>query len=244
MTTRRVASFVLITFVAVAFGWYGCSDNSNETIVSADSLSNANQSAVLDYFPLDEGYTTVFSVHQSNGAQTTATFKVGKAINYYGKDVIEWIGSENGRVDTGYFQATETSLLFYDSYNSDAEVVLELPLRIGASWARFDDQTGTDTDPYIDISAGGEDDGGGTSAKVFPTDGGSSMVVEGYENLTLDNGYYYSEVLRVANATSNGLGKNYYWYSPGYGLIRYALGVTDATYPDGFVVGEVINFYR
>jgi len=200
----------------------------------------------LNYFPLDEGYTTVFSINQSNGSKTTASFRVGKTVDFKDLKVVEWIGNENGKLDTGYFRATNTSLIFYESIYADAEVVLELPLQIGATWLRFDDQTGIDVgDTYIDITTGTDDsDGGGSTAKTFPTDGGTSMFVEGFQSLTLENGFYYANVLRVANVTNNGLGKNYYWYSPGIGLVRYALGVTDATYPDGFVTGELINYHN
>lgn len=245
MAFRKVATFVVLSLVAVAFGWYGCSDNTIETIVSADDLNNTSQSEVLNYFPLNEGYTTVFSIAQSNGSHTTASFRVGKTVDFLGMEVVEWIGTQNGVIDTGYFRVTENSLIYYDNYYTDPEVILDLPFQIGASWLRFDDQSGTDAgDSYIDISSGTEDDGGGGAAKVFPTDGASAMVIDGYESINLDNGFYYAEVLRVANATSNGLGTNYYWYSPGIGLIRYALGVTDATYPDGVVTAELINYFK
>ena len=67
------------------------------------------------------------------------------------------------------------------------------------------------------------------------------MTVAGSEGLRLGDGTYYSGAVKVYNLSSTVGKKNYYWFVANVGLVKYVIGATDSSYPDGDVVGELVS---
>ena len=227
----------------------GCSDDYTE-IISQPSASSET-SEVTDYFPLDEGYVTEYVVR--SGLQTeTISFEVGRVTLTNNGPLVSWFSWEGSTKDTAYLQATSSALYYYETIHSEPEKILEFPLQPGNSWNRWGSDPADDTvayDDYYDFRQGFEDKFGidlgdpGGNPKLFPTEGSSTMVVEGTERIELKSGKFFSNTIRIAIEKASG-STNYYWFSAGIGLIRYSLGTTEANYPDGVLVGEIENWYQ
>lgn len=248
MTNPRA---ILITAACLLIS-AGCSDDYTE-VLSQPSVSSQT-SDVTDYFPLDEGYVTQYVVR--SGMRTeTITFRVGKVVLSNDGPLVTWLTNKGAAQDTSYLLATSTALYYYETFHSDPEKILEFPLIPGNSWNRWGSDPKDDTIAYdynFDFREGFEDkfgidlgdpDNPGGNQKSFPTEGGSTMRVEGVERIELKSGEFFSSAVRLAIDQSSGT-TNYYWFSVGIGLIRYSLETTDANYPDGRVVGEIDNWYH
>ncbi|MFC1475363.1 hypothetical protein ACFLQG_01835 [Candidatus Zixiibacteriota bacterium] len=251
MFLRKATTLTLVTIGVICFGWFGCSDDSNETIVSGGSIINATN-PVETYFPLSEGTSRSFTITQANGLSEIVSFRVGKSFDLMGIEVTEWIKTENDVIDTGYFRATSSSLFYYEHKNSTSEKVLELPLDVGNTWSRYDVTDNNFWDyVFVDTSLG--DEAGNpvdedtlifppSTNKSFPLTGSEVMSVESFEQLSLSNGNHYSQAVKVSNTDQTGLKKNYYWYVANIGLVRYVKGATDSSYPNGEEVGELLVY--
>jgi hypothetical protein len=239
---------ILITAVCLLV-CAGCSDDYTE-VISQPSASSVT-SDVTDYFPLDEGYVTEYVVR--SGMQTeTISFEVGKVVVSNDGPLVAWFSYEGATRDTSYLLATSSALYYYETFYSDPEKILQFPLLPGNSWNRWGSDPKNDTIAYdynFDFRQGFEDKFGinlgdpGGAQKSFPTQGGSTMLVEGVERVELESGKFFSNAVRIAIEQSSG-STNYYWFSAGIGMIRYSLETTDANYPDGVVVGEINNWYH
>ncbi|MGH8015327.1 MAG: hypothetical protein ACREBV_03965 [Candidatus Zixiibacteriota bacterium] len=170
------------------------------------------------------------------------SFKVGMSVMFKGMEATEWIKSENYDKDTSYFVQNGSALVFYETRNSSPEVILDLPLAVGKSWSRFDviesqitDSTASDGGIVIKDST----DLGANLASTFPTEGKSLMIVDKIESVELKKGEYYSGVYRISNDAGNNT-RNYYWYAPGIGLIKYMYGAIDSAEPSGGVTAELV----
>ena len=235
MHQRTNNCIFLITFICFLVLGAGCSDNTIVTYV--DGINEESVSQVELYFPLNEGYTTVYTVSSNNGAtEETVTFQASERVPIQGIEAVIWIGRSDISLDTGYFYAGSAALYYYDDINSVPEKVLDFPLVVGNSWTTND----INTNDYTDIITGSKDDGGGANSKTFPTISAINFSVDQIEQLVLNSGDYYSNAVRVSSYTN---GKyNYYWYVQGIGLVRYVIGATVSTYPNGEVVGELIEY--
>lgn len=242
---------ILITAVCLLVST-GCSDDYTEVI--SQPLTSSATSDVTDYFPLDEGYVTEYLVR--SGMQTaTISFEVGKVVVSNDGPLVAWFSNEGTAKDTSYLLATSTALYYYETFHSDPEKILEFPLLPGNSWNRWGSDPKDDTIAYdytFDFRQGFEDKFGinfgdpgdpGGNQKSFPTQGVSTMRVEGIDRVELESGKFFSNAVRISIEQLSG-STNYYWFSAGIGLIRYSLGTTDANYPNGVVVGEIDNWYH
>jgi len=252
-----VCLFGLLTMIA------GCSEN--DTII-ADISDSPQTTSLATYFPTSDGYRTTYQVTSSNGSSELIRFKIDGTSSLQGVDMLRLVAEmEDGSRDTSYLKITSQAVYMYETDNGKPETILQTPLKVGHSWSRFDENS-PETDSQADtvsISLGFLDNilkGEGTvrslndadgsnykgyydplAAKVFPTQGRVQMRVQAVEDINLSSGDHYSYVLRLSNVQQSGLA-NYYWYAPGVGLVRYALGVSAASYPDGDVVGELLAF--
>lgn len=236
--SNKVAAIILIIS---AFAW-GCSGH----FVTASDPASFSNNDVVEYFPLDESYQSTFELTEVNRASQFIVFKVGKKIPFLEDSAVQWISKIGNSVDTGYIVASSSSLTIYENSNSAGEKVLDIPLTVGKSWSRFssisagdDDFTIIITDNKLTNDSGSTGDSG-VATKTFPTDGSSVMTVDKYESIQLNNGDYYSNTVRISN-DGGGSTKNYYWFAPGVGLVKYVIGSLDANEPKGNIEAELIS---
>lgn len=228
-----------ITLVIAACVSQGCSNN---FVTATEPNFSAGEDSPI-YFPLDEGFSSTFQVSTSYGSTSMISYTIGEEVDFEGGKAIPWISSQNGIKDTSFFVLNGNSLVFYDKRKSEPEVVLEFPLTIGNSWDRYIIPESGDNG---DTGGGGLKDstnnGGGASlAASFFTEGSPVMTVDRVESIELSNGRYYSGAYRVSNdAGSNS--RNYYWYAPGVGMIKYVLGAVDSDNPTGGVQAELLYY--
>lgn len=219
----------------------GCSNNFVQAV--GPTFSTADE--FLNYFPLDAGYNSTYEVRTSSGTSEIIAYTVGEDVSFQGAAATPWIKNGYDRKDTSYFVLSGSSLVFYDSKTSSPEVILEFPLSVGNSWSRFDipeteisDSAGDDGISNKDTTK--FDDGSSLSATFF-SDGQPLMTVDKLESVELSNGRYYSGVYRVSNDAGGGA-RNYYWYAPGVGMIKFVLGSTASDDPTGGVQAELIYY--
>ncbi len=237
--SSKIAAIILIVS---AFAW-GCSGH---FVTASDPVSFSNNE-VVEYFPLDESYQSTFELTQINRASEFIVFKVGKKIPFLEDSAVQWISIIGSSVDTGFIVVSSSSLIIYESSSSGGEKVLDIPLTVGKSWSRFssisagteDDFTIIITDNKLTNDSGNTSDSGVTN-KTFPTDGSAVMTVDKYESIQLSNGDYYSNTVRISNDGSGGT-RNYYWFAPGVGLVKYVIGSLDANEPKGNIEAELIS---
>ncbi len=221
--------------------WSGCSDDPVST-GSGDDW--ATSYAASPYLPLVRGYTSIYAVTYANGTESMITLEVGRQIQTGGVGVIEWFSDDGTVLDTGYVRATDEAVYFYDGPYAEAEKILDYPLEAGHTWLRFSD--GTDGDDFTDIITGYDDpvdtsSTDGTNAKVFPSSGENLMTVLGQEQIELSDGSLFVNAVRIYNENLASGKKNYYWFVQNIGLVKYVIGATDGTYPNGDIVGELID---
>ncbi len=230
---------LILTFLGLmAFSWIGCSDGTIVTYVDSPGATGQAEPVEL-YFPLDEGYTTIYNVTYSIGNSEQVTFTAGRTVSFQGINAVEWIGRGANSIDTGYFYPTGNALYYYDATNAQPEKLLQLTLNNGTSWAT----NNINSNGFTDIITGTLPDTTGNpyiNAKDFPTISAVSFTVESTEALELNTGTYFSQTVRLS--TPNGSRMNYYWYAQGIGLVSYVIGASTTSYPNGDIVGEIVNY--
>ena len=240
--TNKSTKVAAIILIISAFAW-GCSGH---FVPASDPVSFSNND-VVQYFPLDESYQSTFELTEVNQASEFIVFKVGKKIPFLEDSAVQWISIVGNSVDTGFIVVSSNSLTIYGSSNSGGEKILDIPLTVGKSWSRFssisagteDDFTIIITDNKLTNDSGVTGDSG-VATKTFPTDGSAVMTVDKYESILLSNGDYYSNTVRISNDGS-GSTRNYYWFAPGVGLVKYVIGSLDKNEPKGNIEAELIS---
>ena len=249
--TRFVGLAIALTVLIIA-GLTSCSDDTI-TVISNDN-GTTNTSAATTYFPLDEGYTSIYSVKGTDGSSRMITFEVGDEIETLDGSLIEWLSRDpQAGLDTGYFQVTSTAVYYRENVTSSPEKIVQLPMTVGQTWDRFEDPDikiaadfegfddvlieGTKIDAILDTAIIGTY----TNYKNLPIVGEATMTVEEATSLVLTNGDYYTAAYRVSNV-SGGVLTNYYWFVPGVGLVKYVIGATDNDPSTGSVVGELVEY--
>ena len=240
--TNKSTKVAAIILIISAFAW-GCSGH---FVTASDPVSFSNND-VVQYFPLDESYQSTFELTEVNQASEFIVFKIGKKIPFLEDSAVQWISIVGNSVDTGFIVVSSNSLTIYESSNSGGEKILDIPLTVGKSWSRFssisagteDDFTIIITDNKLTNDSGVTGDSG-VATKTFPTDGSAVMTVDKYESILLSNGDYYSNTVRISNDGS-GSTRNYYWFAPGVGLVKYVIGSLDENEPKGNIEAELIS---
>ncbi len=240
--TNKSTKVAAIILIISAFAW-GCSGH---FVTASDPVSFSNND-VVQYFPLDESYQSTFELTEVNQASEFIVFKIGKKIPFLEDSAVQWISIVGNSVDTGFIVISSNSLTIYESSNSGGEKILDIPLTVGKSWSRFssisagteDDFTIIITDNKLTNDSGVTGDSG-VANKSFPTDGSAVMTVDKYESILLSNGDYYSNTVRISNDGS-GSTRNYYWFAPGVGLVKYVIGSLDSNEPKGNIEAELIS---
>jgi|GEM_PF-718020 len=258
---RKLIYIVAVLFaISAAILWIGCSDS--DITVSSEAGTELN---IDTYFPLKTGTVTQFMEIDNALSDTTYhQFSVGGKVTIGGKQVYCWISEIIDRpaaIDTGYLFFQDEALYYFENYTEIPEKLLAVPLEVGSMWLRYDaTQEELDDNNYIDIFTNIENDknsndgilgdyidnkddevdgsDGPIAEKCFPTTGSNYFVVSAIESLSFDNGSQFENCLKIENSAGEAL--NYYWYSPGIGLVKYAIGVDSENYPDGEIVGRII----
>ena len=246
---RKWFAVALLTMTVATICLIGCSDDSSYVSNTSSGLSGS----ATDYFPMDLGYTTTYEVTRNDGLVEQVTFIIGDPVTFNGTPVVEWRVYNNGSVTTSYLEATDEAIYYWDTDRSTRETILRLPLTLGSSWSRFATTTegtkdgggfGTDiiTDPWnkydLDTTTSTND---GSLGKNFPTLGSEVMTVEGIENLTVGSNTGFTNAVNVTTTSSMGR-TNHYWFAESVGLVKYVIGATDATYPEGEKTGEIVQY--
>ena len=262
MKKSHIGAIAAVCLIGALTVIVGCSEND---VIVADIADSPAGTALNTYFPISDGYTTTYRV-TSNGVSELISFEVDGRAAAPHNDMWQFVAElPSGVRDTSYLRVTSQAVYHYDGLQGDPETILQAPLSIGHSWNRFGENSPESEVVYdsVNISLGNLDallKGNGTvkelngtdgsdyqpyddwlAAKVFPTQGRLQIRVQAQEQLNLSNGRHYSYVLRLSNVQQDGR-SNYYWYAPGVGLVRYVLGATVTSYPDGDVVGELVEF--
>ncbi|MBN1213713.1 MAG: hypothetical protein JXA92_14160 [candidate division Zixibacteria bacterium] len=244
MVKRLTLVFSTAAIFIFTMGWIGCSENDTILITSMNGNDAADE--FVSYFPLEEGHTSYYEVTYSNGSTEELTFRIGSEVPFGSITAIQWfIQSSTGSRDTNYIVATDSSIYLYTDYQAVPEKILYYPLQPGVSWNRFVSTDEVIADVGDDDKAESDDDDtdtdGGVLSADYPTTGIGDMLVENSETVLLNSGLYYSGSVKITNSSSEDL-KNYYWYAPGIGLVKYIIGTTDNTYPAGQAVGELVSY--
>ena len=248
MSRRTVATLALGAIAILCVSLVGCSDNSGTTSFGTTGGD------VTYYFPVTEGYTTVYEVNNADGSSQTVSFEIGRQVPFGLSTAYEWYVTKGGNTETSYLLVDDSSVVFYENSRLPGETILSLPLSPGSSWDRFtqtrQDTTTTPTyyDNYWKNKLGGDDgstygdgfDGGMYYQKTFPTEGSNQMTVDAVESVGLSTGAMYSGSIRLRNTGPDGK-SNYYWFAPGIGLVKYVIGAGN-DYTSGESVGTLVNF--
>jgi hypothetical protein len=172
-------------------------------------------------------------------------------------------------VDTGYFCLDDDVLYYYDNLYKRPEVILSKPFTVGKTWQRYSTSKGLlDSNSVIGINGdnyyikyndssllGGDNNSNGyqnpfntdtnpnndngRTYKNFPSSGNNSFEILDIGDITLNNGVSYSNCIKIGN--ENGEYKNYYWYAPNVGLVKYVIADDNDTYPNGRIEGEKVQ---
>ncbi|MEW5924337.1 MAG: hypothetical protein AB1746_10150 [Candidatus Zixiibacteriota bacterium] len=249
-----------IAVVAVLFTaaiWIGCSDSDSEF-----SPTSSTEPDVSTYFPLKAGTSTQFiEVNNTTNDTCYHWFTIGSPVVSGSRLVYRWIDENSNRpafVDTGFLFYDNEAIYYFESPYETPEKLLTAPFQVGSVWLRYNaSEIQLDYDNYIDIFAdytndkdvddgvlGGYNDGDPTqddgviAGKCFPTIGANYFRISAFENITLNNGNDFEGCLKIENNVSGAL--NYYWYSPGVGLVKYMIGVDSVSYPEGKIAGQIV----
>lgn len=245
MSVRKL--FIIgTTALLICSLWAGCSKDNTANLGSRSSTS---ASGAAMYFPLNEGYSTTYSVQYSNGNHETVRYEAGRTIEIGGLPGVEWHSfSSSGTVTTSYFKSTESAIDHYPGLNDAPQRILELPLEFGHTWTS--QVSGDDYDFVYDslntnIDDKGvqdtTDDNNGGLLLSYPAVGSVYLTVKGFEGLQMSSGMYYSSVLKVSSTNQYGEESNF-WYVAGVGLVKYVLDATGTDSPEGRVVGELVKY--
>ncbi len=251
---------VLVILVLVYWSWNGCSDNTSTT--------SGNYPVELDdvakYFPIATGICLRY-MEINNATGDTAYLRYGIGSPSLGaNEVYPWYKNNSEYSyfsDTGYVYAAGNSVYYFEQAGDMHEKLLEAPFKIGKTWLRFntsqvnnlgdssfywaddgnDDywKYGGGNAGYGDSDDEEADDNDGSAAKSYPTVGANYFTLTNIENITLDNGNYFKDCLRIENNIAGR--SNIYWYAPGTGLVKYVLGKDNITYPEGEIMGEITH---
>lgn len=231
---------IAAVFCMIGLFGFGCSD-SNVTQVVSDGDGSGTES--ISYLPLEEGYTTVYRVTYPDGSTEMVSVEVGRQVQIGTVEAREWIGTSDEGTDVGYVRVYNDCVYFYESADASAERILALPLAVGESWSRFDD-IDDGSGGFIDIITNLDDNtdtDADANAKAYPTEGGDIMTVAGLEEVVLEDGTRYINAVKISNAGVAPGKTNYYWFVTNVGLVKYVLGATDRSYPDGEVVAVLYD---
>lgn len=249
MTTKRLIATLGGLSLILMIGLVSCSDDTVEIVTSSGGVNNPSNSVTV-YFPILENYTTVYEVTNQNSSSHLNRFKVGREVSFLDSKAWEWFSyDEQGRVDTGFLQVKSSSIDYYESANSDPERILQYPLTVGSSW-QINDALATDIkgDGFAEIlieEIKAEPDTSGIidkgSNKNIPIVGSATMTVVEINEVQLKSGKIYFTSYHVTNQVS-ATKTNHFWFVPGIGLVKYVLNSTEASYPSGEVVGELISY--
>jgi len=245
MLRRLILGFSMVAIFIFTLGWIGCSEN-DTTLITNISGDGATDEFV-NYFPLEEGHTSLYEVTYSNGSTEELTFRVGAEVPFGSITALQWfIESSTGSRDTNYIVVTDSSIYLYTDYQAVPEKILYYPLQPGVSWSRYVSTETVIADVLNDDKAESDDDDGsdtdgGVLSASYPTTGSGDMLVENSETVLLNSGLYYSGSVKITNSSSTDL-KNYYWYTPGIGLVKFIIGTTDNTYPVAQSAGELVSY--
>lgn len=262
MKKRLSVQIISLFLVAITLGLWGC-----EQKMSAPIINNSGEytPGIDDYFPLSAGKTTRI-ISTNTGYEPyiikREQFECGEGIELENQSVYSWIHTNlaySSISDTSYFHRTETTLYFYETADSEPEIILEEPLEVGQTWQRFGDPTAgsdnlfttmleiltskhiDDVEIILDDKDDFPDENGFSTGKIYPTSGSSLMTIVAVEDVALDDGRVFADCIKVRN--ERGEDFNYYWYAPNYGLIKYVIGASTeslalAEIPDGLIIGE------
>jgi len=248
MSVRKLLIIGAIALLICAL-WAGCSKDNTANLGSRSSTSSSGAGL---YFPLNEGYSTTYTVRHSNGNHETVRYEAGREVELGGSTAVEWHSfASNGAVTTSYFRASESAVDHYSGVNDSPQRILELPLEFGHTWTvqvSVDDSWGNSYDSLITNTDTGDKSGPDTSGIYgdgplfsYPALGSTYLTVDGFEGLQMSNGTYYSSALKVSSSNNFG-DESYYWYVAGVGLVKYVLDATGADYPEGREVGELVQY--
>lgn len=247
MSVRKL--FIIgVSALLISALWGGCSQDNT---ASLGSRSSTSASGAGMYFPLNEGYSTTYTVKYAGGSQETVRYEAGREVEFGGGLAVEWHSfASTGAVTTSYFRATESAIDHYSDVADSPRRILELPLEFGHTWTAQvsgDDSFGgtfdslaANTDPD-DKGAADTTDNNGEPLFSYPALGSVYLTIEGFEDLQMSNGTYYSSALKVSSTSQYG-DKSYFWYVAGVGLAKYVIDATGADYPEGRIVGELVQY--
>lgn len=247
---------VALIFSSVAF-WVGCSDSDSEY-----SPTSSTEPEISTYFPLKTGVSNEF-IEVNNTVHDTCYhwFTVGSPVISGSRLVYRWIDENSNRpafVDTGFLFYDNEAIYYFENPYETPEKLLTVPFQVGSIWLRYNtSEVQLDYDNYIDIFTGytndkntddgvlgGYNDGDPTqddgviAGKCFPTIGANYFKIAAIEDIVLYNGNHFQGCLKIENNVGGAL--NYYWYSPGVGLVKYMIGVDSEDYPEGEIVGQIV----
>jgi len=241
-------------------GFYGCSDDSPTDAELSASVNALN--AVAQYFPVQEGIYTDFTITDNSDASVShQRIAIGKSVRVNGRQAYQWLFTNLDnplQVDTGYLFGENNALYYFETGDEQAEKMLEAPFIQGRTWERYvvDITTSDNDNSYsyaLDSNLTGYsgkdyDDEAQNDyvnydelgpAETTPISGSNELKIRAVdEALETEDGMDFSNCLRVEN--KDGGYVNRYWYAAGVGLVRYALRVSEV-FPDGEIVGEVTS---
>ena len=252
MTSRMIKYLLVSTVICLVLAWAGCSNS------PADSTNSSGNTLVAAYFPLDPGYTMIYSVTTPD-TTSEITFSVGARVHIGMADAVSWIiVSGMGSVDTSYLVATDSALYYLETPYASPEKILSLPLTPGATWPRYynynvtgiyDDGIGTAFDSTVGgnggfseplgdttsaVDSSNTNNNGGVAAKNYPSEGANTFTVVGVEQVDLGTLGTFSDAVKISNV-GYGRTTNFYWFVPNVGLVKYLLG----TNADGTATPQV-----
>jgi hypothetical protein len=247
---RRTLIFVMLGAVCVfCVAIMGCTTGPSSSVSSEST--NAND--INTYFPVAEGYRTVYEVTSGDTTTETVTFEIGSEVQFGLSRAHEWIITDgSGNSQLSYLLVRDNAVYYYVNVRTMPEKILSLPLSPGSTWERFTPTTVNDTTTVAAFTEQGslyDKLGDGYShtdtdvayQKTFPSVGANEVSVDAVEDIGLQSGVTYSGAIRLKIAGP--VGKyNYYWFAPDIGLTRYVIGATEDNYTDGDVVGELIDY--
>lgn len=250
MSVRKL--FIIgVSALLICALWGGCSKDDTANLGSRSSTSASGAGM---YFPLNEGYSTTYTVKYAGGSQETVRYEAGREVDFGDGQAIEWHSfASNGAVNTSYFRASESAIDHYSDLSESPQRILELPFEFGHTWTAQvsgDDSFGdtfdslaanTDPDDKGGADTTDNNDNNGEPLFSYPALGSVYLTVDGFEGLQMSNGTYYSSALKVSSSNQHG-DESYFWYVAGVGLAKYVIDATGADYPEGRIVGELVQY--
>lgn len=209
---------------------------------------------IADYFPMQAGYSASFIVRDSSGAVLrTEHYFASSATTFDGYPGVNWNGDDgSGETEESIIYSTGVAVYQTTPGAVNSEQLISEPLEVGASWARWVSEP---TDTLIvdsDGSGDGHDSGGlgvvnedkpndgnEPAGSSFPTKGNSTFFIASVDDVVVSGGQVFEDCLQVVNA-GNGYSVNRYWYSPGNGMVKYALNCLSGSM-SGAVNAELID---